>query len=358
MKKSKIIILLILIFCIAGGIWYYWKWGEDLRFAKKLGAGINIGNSLDATGLRNYNPNASELDYETFWNDEPITRQMLRTIAAAGFQTVRIPITWEDHLDAEGMIAEEWMNRVETVVQYALDEGLYVIINLHHEMWLDLKAGKEEEISRLFQTVWMQVAERFASYEEHLIFESMNEPRLRDSIHEWDEGTAELRDMVNHLNRIFVDTVRGSRGKNKKRYLMISPYATNHEEKALQDLEIPGSHIIVSVHTYIPYDFCQNEEGTKEWNKEDAESRQKILTVLENIDRYFLQRGVPVSFTEFGCKNKDNLKARKEWTDFFVKEAKKHGIPYVWWDDGGDYALLDRSENNWIWPELVKILSK
>ncbi len=358
MKKYKRVIAVIAVFFIAGGAFYLWEWSRDLRFAKKLGAGINVGNSLDATGLRNYNPSASDLEYETFWNDEPITRELFHAISDAGFQTVRIPVTWEDHLDAEGNIAEAWMARVEEVVKYALEEDLYVIINLHHEEWLDLKTEKEGEFSQQFLQLWKQIAKRFSSYDNRLIFESMNEPRLRDSEHEWDEGTPQLREIVNRLNEIFVRTVRETGGKNKERYLMISPYATNHEEKALEALKVPGKRVIVSVHTYIPYDFCQNESGTKEWNAEEDESKEKILTVLENVDRYFLRKGIPVVFTEFGCKDKGNLEARKEWTEFFVSEAKKYGISYLWWDNGSDYALIDRKNNTWIWPELVTILTK
>ncbi len=358
MKILKYGLVLIILFFAAGCILYFEKWSEDLRFAGKLGAGINIGNSLDATGLRKHNPEALDLDYETFWNDEPITEQMFGAISNAGFKTVRIPVTWEDHLDEDGDISETWMKRVETVVKYALRENLYVIINLHHEGWLDLKPEKEEEFSVLFKKVWKQISSRFASYDERLIFESMNEPRLRNSNYEWSGGTSGLRDTVNRLNHIFVETVRSTGGNNKKRYLMIAPYASNHAEEALSNFDVTKSRLIVSVHIYVPYDFCQNQSGTKKWNSEDIEDKKDLINIFENIEKHFLKKGIPVSITEFGCMDKNNPEERENWTGFFVQEAKKRNIPYIWWDNGSNYALLNRKSNTWIYPNLIKTLTK
>ena len=210
-----------------------------LRFVSQMGPGINLGNTLDATGLREYRPDADDLEYETYWGNPKADAETFLAMKKAGFGTVRIPVTWEDHLDASYQISEVWMDRVQEVVDMALAADLYVIIDLHHEEWLDLRTERAQEIRTEFAVVWEQIAGRFRDYDETLLFEAMNEPRLRNSEVEWTSGTEELRTMVNELNAVFVETVRSSGGGNRKRYLLICPYAGNSETEAMQGLIIP-----------------------------------------------------------------------------------------------------------------------
>ena len=212
-KGTKIISLLLFVVLIisAASAALIWKSREDLRFAAKLGKGINLGNAMDSTGLWEYKPDEDELSYENYWGNPDIDSTQMRAIREAGFSSVRIPITWEDHIDGNGIISERWMQRAVDVVDMALAEDLYVVIDTHHEEWLNLETEREDEICEMYRKVWAQIAERFADYDDRLIFEGMNEARLRDSEHEWDEGTPELRAMVNRLNETFVDTVRGRR---------------------------------------------------------------------------------------------------------------------------------------------------
>lgn len=144
-----------------------------------MGAGLNLGNTLDATGLWKHFPQADELEYETWWGNPRVDRESFSMIAEAGFGVVRIPVTWQDHMDREGKISERWMSRVQEVVDLALSEDLNVILNVHHEEWLDLCIECQEEIMQKFEIVWRQIAEQFQGYNERLLFESMNEPRLR-----------------------------------------------------------------------------------------------------------------------------------------------------------------------------------
>lgn len=325
-------------------------------FVKGMGAGINLGNTLDSTGLRKYKPKAGDLEYETYWGNPRADAETFRAMKEAGFGTVRIPVTWEDHLDADYQISEVWMDRVQEVVDMALAEGLYVIIDLHHEEWLDLKAEKIEEIRAAFVTVWEQIAARFQAYDERLLFESMNEPRLRGSQWEWNSATEELRGMVNDLNADFVDTIRAAGGENTKRYLLVCPYATTNETEALEGLVLPkDKRLIVSVHMYTPYFFCQVEEGDLVWD--EGGTREKVKSAFADMNRLFVEQGVPVILTEFGCVDKGNIEERLSWTKFYKEEADRFGIPCIWWDCGA-YGLIDRESKNWKFPEIVEILTK
>lgn len=359
MKKKKIAVVLLslLLILVAIGAWKYYEM-RHLRFVKNMGSGINIGNSLESTGLSEHQPDASVTEYEVSWGNPEINEEMFQTIREAGFSTVRIPVTWEEHMDEDGNISEEWMERVQEVVDMALAQDLYVILNTHHEEWMNLQVEKEDEIVETFRTVWLQIATRFRFYDEKLLFEGMNEPRLRDSEYEWTVGTEEMQAMVNRLNEVFIETVRSTGEGNKERYLLICPYANRFEYEALDALEVPKGNIIVSIHAYVPYDFCQDDEGTSEWNRQQDEDVRKMNDVFENMNSLFIQKGIPVLITEFGCRDKDNIESRLEWVKYYMELADANDIYCIWWDNGSYYQLLEREKCVWIYPELVEELVK
>ena len=140
--------------------------------------GWNYGNSLDATG-------GSGLDTETSWGNPKATQEMMDAVKAKGFNTVRLPTTWYPHLDADNNIDPAWMARVHEIVDYAYNNDMYVILNVHHEEWInraDLGTAYNE-ISTKLKAVWKQIAEEFKDYDQHLIFEGMNEPRAAGTDH-------------------------------------------------------------------------------------------------------------------------------------------------------------------------------
>lgn len=355
-KVNYIAAVVVAAFAVAILIFWNWKQGEHMRFVAKMGSGINVGNALDATNLWDYKPDAPELAYETFWGNPKINRELFHTIYEAGFRTVRIPVTWEDHMDAAGTISQVWLSRVQEVVDMALAEGLYVILNTHHEEWLNLETDKEDKITSTYCRLWEQLADRFAAYDNRLLFEGMNEPRLRDSAYEWTGEDEGLRAMVNRLNAAFVKTVRESGGENEKRYLLIGAYANLSTSQALEALEVPKGNIIISVHAYLPYQFCQQEDGTAWWSAQNPEDVQEITDAFETMNRLFIKNNIPVILTEFGCIDKDNLQARMEWTKYYVRLAREKGISYIWWDNGSDYGILDRENGGLCYPELVRAL--
>lgn len=359
MKKSKVLIILVIALLVSaagiGALKSYMN-SAGLRLVKAMGNGINMGNTLDATNLWDYDAGRDELDYETFWGNPKLTAEQFQAVRDAGFKCVRIPVTWEDHIGADGKISEVWMERVAQVVDVALEQELYVIINTHHEEWLNLEEDKKEQIKADYANVWTQIAMRFRDYDEKLLFEGMNEVRLRDSKHEWSGGTPVLREMVNELNGVFVESVRETGGENEDRYLIISPYCHRVQTDAMKELTIPEGNIIVAVHMYEPYRFCQQDEGSPDWNGEETKEVADIREIFDEIEELYIRQGIPVMITEFGCKDKDNTESRVAWTKLYCELAKERGISCFWWDNGKEYQLLDRETGEWVYPEIVKVL--
>lgn len=329
---------------------------DDIIFARKLGNGINIGNSLDSTGMKEWHSDAKDLDYETYWKNVPICEELFVMIKKAGIAAVRIPVSWDEHIDSDGKISDIWMNRVKEVVDMALKHDLYVILDTHHENWLSLEPDKKEQITGKYINVWGQICLVFEDYDEHLIYEGMNEPRKQDSNIEWTEGNEELRGMVNELNEAFYNTVRNSGGNNKGRYVMISTYCNSVKKEAISELKIPGDKVMVSVHGYKPYNFCFADEKAKKWNDEDSgtgDSKEKIKEFMGDLYDAFISKGIPVVITEYAASTDRDERERLEWLHYYLSKAKEYDIQCMWWDDGNRYKLMDRVNYEWYYLDII-----
>lgn len=331
-----------------------WNSQRGIRFVRQLGAGINLGNSLDVYRLKEKKPDASIEEYLTYWGNPPATPELMRAIRQKGFSTLRIPVSWSEHIDDSGLISADWLEYVTTVVDSALAADLYVILDIHHEPWLIPTESAEAETTKTFTLLWRQIAENFASYDDRLLFEAMNEPRLENSEIEWTSGSSETRAVVNRLNAAFVKVVRASGGFNSKRWLLIPAYCSSHRESALSALRLPpDSRLIVAVHAYLPYSFTLDESGADCWSADERDDTKEIDRLTERAERLFLKRNIPVVITEFGCENKSD---RLAWAEYYTKAARQSGIPLIWWDEGKTKQLIDRENLSWTQPELVRIL--
>ena len=356
-KGCKTRIVLMILFCIGGVALILFNRNNGLRFSKQLGTGINLGNSLDVRKVRKHKPEADVSYFETYWGNPATTKEMIQAIADKGFGTIRIPVSWAEHLDEQGKIDGAWMERVSEVVDWSLETGMYVILDIHHEPWLVTTKEQEEETTKQLCSLWQQIAQHFANCGEHLIFEGMNEPRLRESDEEWTAGTEEMRQVVNRLNQAFVDTVRESGSQNKTRWLMIPAYCSSSKEEALAALTIPDDpHIMVAVHAYIPYRFAMKEDGERVWNADNPDDTEDIDAMQEVLDGLFIKKKIPVVITEFGCIEKEQDSYRNEWTDYYIKSMKKIGVPCIWWDDGDEFKIFDRDKLTWPHEELTEII--
>lgn len=330
--------------------------GSALDFVKNIKIGWNLGNTLDCTGSWIN----GDLAHETAWGNPKTTEDMIKAVKKAGFNAVRIPTSWGEHLDSKNNISKEWLDRVQTVVDYAYKNDMYVILNTHHETdWL-VPSKDSSEMSARFTSIWKQISERFKDYDEHLIFEGLNEPRTVGSAKEWSGGTAEERKTVNKYNKLFVDTVRKSGGNNKLRYLMITPYCANSESAAINDLEIPDDdRLIISVHAYLPYSMALDTNSkTSVFTDSD---KQVIDSMFKRLNDKFISKGVPVIVGEFGSVNKKNDDERAKLAKYYVSAAKKAGVPCFWWDNGNDgsgeaFLLLNRKTLKIDHDKIVKAL--
>ncbi|WKY48162.1 glycoside hydrolase family 5 protein [Eubacteriaceae bacterium ES3] len=335
---------------------------EGLSFVEKMGSGWNLGNSLDVahTGLSGEDISG----IETYWGNPVTTREMIRAVHEAGFSTLRVPVSWSEHMDASGNIDQAFLSRVKEVVDYGIDEGMYVIINVHHDDWLMPSIENKEIASSTLTIVWQQLAEFFKDYDDHLLFESMNEPRLIGTADEWTAGTESARQTVNELNAQFVKVIRESGGGNESRYLLLPGYCASFQRAALEAISLPDDeYLIVSVHAYIPYDFALNQEGRNTWSTGNPEDTNDIDELFENLKELFLEQEIPVVITEFGALDKDNLEARLVWLNYFKNKADQNNVELIWWDNGGNaeqnnFRILNRNNLSFDFPEIRDILVK
>ncbi len=333
------------------------------ELVSKMTVGWNLGNTLDCcncTWLSN------KMDCETAWGNPKTTEAMIKSVKKAGFNTIRIPVSWNDHMDSSGKIDEKWLDRVQEVVDYAYNNDMYVILNTHHELnWLKLDSASQKTVSKKFNYLWKQIATRFKNYDERLIFEGLNEPRTEGSANEWNGGTSAERKVLNELYKGFVKTVRATGGNNKTRFLILNPYGANSGSAATADLWIPedDDRIIVSVHAYSPYNMALNRYSAE--NKLTSAGKNEINNVFANIDKAFLSKGIPVIMGEFGTINKSNTANRTEHAEYYISVAEKYGVPCIWWDngtnckpdDGEGFGLLNRKTLKWLYPDIVEALT-
>lgn len=327
--------------------------------------GWNLGNSLDSIGVRD--DESSVLSYETSWGNPKTTKQLIDKVIQSGFNLIRIPVTWQGRFsrDRDYSIAVEWLDRVQEVVDYAYEEGVYVIVDTHHEdEWLGLgDDARENEALTIMNRLWTQIADRFKHYGPRLIFETMNETRLIGTEEEWTAGTVKARKIINKLNASAVNAIRKTGANNEKRAIIIPTYGAKASAEAIDDIVVPNNDamIILAVHAYAPYFFCMVPEETAQWGSPDDVAELEQL--FDSICASSKAKGLPLIIGEFGTINKNNEKERAIYSAYYVKEAKKRGIKCVLWDNDistafvpHSFAQLDRKELRWRYPDILKAL--
>ncbi len=308
-----------------------------LELTRDMVAGWNLGNSFDVTNRD-----------KTFWGNPLPSKEIIATVEQRGFKTVRIPATWEFHMGPgpDYTIEKEYLDAVEAIVKHVLDNGMYAILNTHHDDWIVPVYDKESEISDRLKKVWTQIANRFKDYNDYLIFETMNEPRIKDSPVEW-VGNDEGREMVNGYNQACVDAIRATGGNNAERFLMIPTYAANTQPGSLSQHIIPNDDpkIIVSLHTYFPFEFTLKEDGTGNWGS--AADKAALDAELDRIHDHFIANDQAVILGEWGAIDRSNHDDRVEHASYYARGAAERKLATIVWDDGGQFQLLSRQELSW-----------
>ncbi len=302
------------------------------ELVSEMTVGWNLGNSLDANSSQG-------LDAETSWGNPKTTKEMIDAVSAKGFNTIRIPVTWGGHLGAAPgyTIDTAWLDRVQEVVNYAIDDDMYVILDSHHEEdWRIPDNAHIEAVNDEVYKLWVQIADRFKDYGDKLVLEGLNEPRVKDGKDEWNGGTEEGRRCLDRLNQTFIDAVRSTGGNNTSRLLLVTTFASSCVKRTINDVAIPeDKNIAFSIHAYTPYAFTYNANADWELFTWDGSHNSEINSMFGDLKKAFLDKGIPVIITEFGAVNKNGNDAEiAKWVTHYLETAKSLGIPCVWWDNG------------------------
>lgn len=338
--------------------------GDELVF--EMGLGTNLGNTMD--GHSGFTPS------ETAWQSAMTTKAYMQALHDAGYNTVRIPVTWGNmitgDIDSGFAINENWLNRVQEIVDYCVSQDMYAIINIHHDGaeqsgWLLVASDEIDEVYYQFEQVWRIIAERFKDYDEHLIFESMNEIScMEGDLKNSAEAIAYDTPIIMNLNQIFVNTVRATGSNNTKRWLAaVAHYANNgsHKEFTLPTDSYNGS-IMFGAHIY-------KHSTNVSWTYD------QIYDVVDGLKRMANKFDVPMYLGEWGNRIYEqagtatgyNDVERAYFSEITTRACQVAGVVPVVWDQGfgnkgeyetGLYSYWNRTELRPIFPSIIEAMAR
>ncbi|MCL2070706.1 MAG: cellulase family glycosylhydrolase [Oscillospiraceae bacterium] len=336
------------------------------QLVSEIGVGWNLGNTLDAY------PN------ESSWSVPNTTKATIDGVKAAGFNTIRIPITWHPHISGSGSsatISSSRMNRVKQIVDWAVANDMYIIINTHHDEDIFSVTTSSSTPANTLSAVWTQIANTFKDYNEKLIFEGLNEPRdtkgTKDNSDDDWYGTTTLHERLNTLNQAFVSAVRATGGNNARRVLMVPTYAASgqawNNQSPFHGFKKPtdtvANKLVLSVHRYEPNEFTLYAQS-RTWSESGVRTALELIANASktsstnvNLGNYSITMpglGMPIILGEWGATNQNNEAERARYAEFYVKEATRLGMRTVLWDNGVSatatgsemHAYINRSNGN------------
>ena len=283
-----------------------------------MGRGINLGNTL-------------EPPTEGAWNNPAAQERYFDRYVEAGFQTVRVPVRWDQHTGNAPPYAvdEAWMDRVEQVVDWGLERDLFVILNAHHEDWLKQNYA-DPAVRARFDSIWVQVAERFQGKSDKLLMEIINEP-FGMSVAEVDDLNARVLGLIRETNPTRLVIFSGNRYSNIPELL----------NAAIPDPDDP--YLVGYFHSYDPWSFAGMAQGTWGSASDRLVVRQRFAQVVAWSER----TGIPVVISEFGAIRGGDDLSRRVFYQTYVEEALRAGFAFQVWDDGGDFRVLNRDDDTW-----------
>lgn len=365
---------------------------------KNMGVGWNLGNTLDASSSRvaDFNLDAywggQGLDSETYWGQPVTSSALFKMMKNAGFGAIRVPVTWYNHMDKSGKVNAEWMKRVHTVVDYVLENGLYCVLNVHHDTgadsdshksWIKADESNYNANKARFESLWRQIAEEFKDYDKHLLFEGYNE--MLDIKSSWcfasfngSYDAAQATSAYNGLNgyaQSFVNTVRATGGNNATRNLVVNTYAAAngygtwnpHLKDVLTKMALPEDnvegHLIFEVHDYPNIANSNNGVVT---NRSLADIKSQVNGTINGLKTYLVSKGAPVIIGEWGTSNVDSGAGKTDYdvrralmlqfAEYYVQQCKANGIATFYWMGMTDGKY--RSVPAFSQPDLVETITK
>lgn len=393
----KRIYLLLCSAVVVGGV--YAADFEDAQTAvDNMRIGWNLGNTLDSNSgdpanmwIEKYS-DCTPTDFETAWSQPVATRELIHMFKEAGFNAIRVPVTWYPHIGNtielvksndgvwdksqwEGYEVDPgWMARVHEVVDYVIDEGMYCLLNVHHDTggadaaWIVADPEVYARQKDRFESLWTQIATEFRDYDEHLLFEGYNE--MLDKYDSWCFATFNTSSKyiksdaeaaysaVNSFAQSFVNAVRATGGNNANRNLVINSYGAcngsgtwnSHLDDPLINLNLPEdpavNHIIFDVHSY--FDVTSLSSAKKD-----------VDAVISDVTKYLKSKGAPVIFSEWGTSTGDIDKYHSnlcQYARYYVEKAKAAGMATFYWMVLSE--MEDRAVPTWSEPDLKDAIVK
>lgn len=358
---------------------------------KNMGVGWNLGNTLEANSQTYHDFTKDNywgqqgLESETCWGQSKAKPELIKMMKDAGFGAIRVPVTWYNHMDKDGKVNAEWMKRVHEVVDYVINQGLYCIVNVHHDTgadddtfksWIKADEANFELNKARYENLWKQIAEEFKEYDEHLLFESYNE--MLDKLSSWCFASFAAKgqydatvatsayNAINSYAQSFVTTVRNTGGNNATRNLVVNTYAaccgngtwSDHLKEPLSQLTIPtdpvANHLMVQVH-----DYPNIAKGI-------ANVKKEIDDMMAAWNTHILSKGIPMILGEWGTANVDEGDGKTdydvrrdvmfEFVDYMIAKCKEDNVATFYWMGLSDGAY--RSLPAFNQPDLAERIAK
>jgi endoglucanase len=340
----------------------------SVEFSAEMSPGWNIGNSLDAIGG------------ETAWGNPKITQQLIDSVKAAGFKSIRIPVAWSKFTnDSLFIIDTTWLNRVEEVVNYVLKDSMYAIINEHWDGgWQQPTYKDSVYVNNRLAAIWKQIAIRFRDYGDHLLFAGTNEVMVTNN---YSTPKKEYYTVQNSFNQTFVNTVRSTGGRNYYRYLLVQGFNTNINYTVsyfAAPADAAPNRLMVEVHYYDPYNFTINTGSgyTTQWGndaaiKTDTWANESYAdNQFQKMKTKFIDKGYAVILGEYGVVVRLNLGSDSlnavcaRYRDYYIKYVTasmfKHGLVPIYWDNGytgnNGMGILNRASGSKAYPDIIKAI--
>ena len=316
-----------------------------------MAPGWNLGNTFDAE------PN------ETSWGNPETTQAMVQAVHTAGFNTMRIPVTWTNHIGPAPTYTVDpaWMAKVVQVATWANEAGLYAIVNTHHDsdaggfILFDVNGNpisdaQQTQLTTEIGLLWTQIATTFKSFGDHLIFECFNEPGGNN---QYGGGDAFGQGLLNKYLASCMSAIRGTGGNNATRYVMVQGEGASAIQSSIQAVVIPNNdpNVLFSVHDYLPYDFCGGGGATTWGSGSDYSGMAGAVKAIPT----WLPPTMGIVLGEWGSVQGDDVSSRVAHATAWAQDTTVAGIAPVVWDDGGNYVLLNRNSNppSWQYPTIV-----
>ena len=341
----------------------------SVELTKKMGNGINLGNTLEAYRGYNQSTKRAPSSYETLWGQPEAQPRHFEGFARAGFKSVRIPIAWTNMMDYEHgnfTIAPAMLDRVEEVVNMALDAGLYVVINDHWDGgWWGLfgsadKSHREMAV-KMYKSMWLQIANRFKNYSDKLIFEGGNEEHgdgfnLETVFSNKKKGVLsenQKYDCANQVNQCFVDVIRSTGSNNQYRFLLIPGFntdidKTSHQSRFVMPKDSASNKLMISVHYYTPSDYCILSEDAS-WTKVKmnwgSDYEKKVMSTNFEKMKEFVDKGYGVVIGEYGVALTKSYKKKDgsvEWLSCVLENCDRLNYCPMLWDCSSLFSRTGR----------------